>query len=251
MKKEICFICKVFVPLCLVLTGIFAGCGTVSRSAAPDGGITVTCPEARQYLPGFPPFGDKEAFHNDSLLYRRGFALRDSERGKQAIADAQVDLGYYLGRFGAAMGVELSEEGTPTVAKYVRTTYEFARAGISTAKESFSRQRPYGYFKEPSAIPEEECKFGEFTSYPSGHAVRAWVITMALVAIDEPHYREIIKVGLEICEGRIIAGYHFASDVECSKMCASISFSALVSDPEYMKLMSMARRELDSIRSGR
>ena len=31
------------------------------------------------YLPDYPSFDDREAFYNDSLLYRRGAAMRETE----------------------------------------------------------------------------------------------------------------------------------------------------------------------------
>lgn len=61
----------------------------------------------------------------------------------------------------------------------------------------------FSHFKESSAIAVDENSVGEFTSYPSGHTVRAWSIAMALVAIDEAHYSGIVKVGLELGESRI------------------------------------------------
>ena len=249
MKKYIHFMPPAYVFVYLIVIFFLSACGTSGQAVAcgkeeAAGRITAICPEARQYLPPFPSFSDREAFYNDSLQYRRGFELRASERGKQAVADAQSDLPFYLKRFGEAMGINLSEKTTPAIAEYIRVTYKFARSGISTAKESLPRQRPYSYFGEHSAIPEEEGAYGEFTSYPSGHALRGWVIAMALVAIDKSHNNEIIKVGLEIGESRIIAGFHYASDVEYARICASVGFAKIVSDPEYLKLMDRAREEL-------
>lgn len=227
--------------ICLFVTA----CSLTGKVTLSDvGEVRVTCPEALKYLPGYPSFDDKEAFFNDSLYYRRGFALRDTERGRQAVIDAQNNLDFYLKRFGAAMGADLSEEDTPAIARYLKTTYSFARSGISTAKDAFSRQRPYSYFNETSAVPEDEAAFGAFTSYPSGHSIRAWAITLALIAIDDQHQYEIIKVGNELCESRIITGFHYVSDVEAAKLAASIAFAKIVSDPEYIKLMELACHEL-------
>lgn len=243
-----------YAPTLLILVALLTGCGvtsntTVTAANGGDGKITVKCPEARLYLPDYPSPSDREAFFNDSLLYRRSYALRDSERGIQAINDARTDISYYLQRFGAAMGVNLSKSGTPAIAKYLKTAYNFARDGISTAKKSFSRQRPYSYFQEGSAVPEDEGPIVAFLSYPSGHTVRAWTIALALVAIDDVSCNEVIKVALEIGESRIIAGFHYASDVEAARMSASVSFAKIISDPEFAELMRRARSELDSLRA--
>lgn len=136
----------------------------------------------------------------------------------------------------------------PAIAKYVKATYDFTRSGISSAKKAFARQRPFSYFKEPSAIPKDEAIYGEFTSYPSGHSLRAWTIALALVAIDDAHDIDILKVGLELGESRIITGFHYASDVEHARLAASAGFAKISSDPEFAKLMRKARRELKAHR---
>ena len=237
----------------LILATLLAGCGVTSSHVTSDINkgesiITVKCPEARLYLPDYPSSSDREAFFNDSLLYRRAYAVRDSDRGKQAVTDASTDISFYLQRFGAAMGVNLSETGTPAIAMYLKTAYDFTRGGISTAKKSFSRQRPYSYFRESSAVPEDEGPNEDFKSYPSGHTVRAWTIALALVAIDDISCHQVIKVALEIGESRMIAGFHYASDVEAARIAASVGFAKIASDPEFAKLMRRARSELDSLR---
>ena len=57
-------------------------------------------------------------------------------------------------------------------------------------------------------------------------------------------------LGLELGESRVITGFHYASDVEYGRISASVAFAKLVSDPEYVKLMKLARRELEALRRG-
>lgn len=224
-----------------IVVALLCGCG------AP-GAITATCPDAVQYLPGFPPFEDREAFFNDSLLYRRGYDLRRTPRGSQAVLDAGETLDFYLERFGEAMGVTLNVQSSPAIARYVKATYDFARSGIANAKKSYRRQRPFSYFGQPSAIPADEEKYGLYTSYPSGHGIRGWVISLALTAIDDEHQYEILRLGYSLGESRVIAGYHYESDITSARLAAGVGFAKIVSDKNYMKLMKRARKELERLR---
>ena len=219
---------------------ILQGC-----SADRQGEISVACPEAVKFLPAFPSFEDKEAFFNDSLLYMRGRALRDTERGQQAIADADISLESYLSRFGEVMGVELSEQATPATAGYINATCKFAAGMIKAAKSDFTRQRPFSYFGEPSSIPEVEEEYGLYTSYPSGHSLIAWIVALSLSSIDEEHEYDILRLGYELGQSRIIAGFHYQSDVDAGRLAAGVAYARLVSDPEYIRLMRLAAKELE------
>ena len=239
----------VFISI-LLLQGCYAHKqNTTGNNLNQVGKITATCPDAKQYLPGFPDFSDKEAFFNDSILYQRGKALRDSDRGKQAIADADLRFDFYLKRFGETMGMNLSEEQTPAIARYLNEVYSFTGQGIMKAKGSFTRQRPFSYFGEPSSIPEEEKKLGVNNSYPSGHSIMAWTMALALTAIDDEHEYDIIHLGYEIGQSRVIVGFHYQSDVDAGRMAASVTFAKMVSDKEFIKLMNLAREELKGLRS--
>lgn len=229
---------------------LLQGCNAYRHNTANEiGKITVTSPDAVKYLPGFPAFDDKDAFFNDSIMYERGFAMRDSERGRQAIDDASIQLDFYHKRFGEVMGVNISEENTPAIANYLKATHSFAGKSIVKAKGSYSRERPFSYFGEPSSIPKDEEKYGAYTSYPSGHSIGAWIIALSLTAIDNEHECEIIRVGYELGQSRVITGFHYQSDVEAGRLAASVVFAKIVSDEEYIKLMNLARKELQELRS--
>ena len=242
---------KTFVFISILL---LQGCNahrhsTVEYNLEKAGKITATIPEAAKFLPGFPAFEDTEAFFNDSILYQRGKALRDSVRGKQAIADANIQFNHFLEIFGEIMEVNLSEEKTPAIACYMKAVYDYTGQGIKNAKGSFERQRPFKHFGEPSSIPEEEEKLGQYSSYPSGHSTIAWTLALALTAIDDEHEYDIIHLGYELGQSRVIVGYHYQSDVDAGRMAASVTFAKIVSDEEFIRLMNLAKKELKVLRN--
>lgn len=216
---------------------------TASRHDA----ITASCPDAVNILPDFPSFEDDEAFFNDSLLYERGKAIRDTERGRQAVIDANIGLDFYFERFGEAMGLKLGEQDSPAIAAYMEATCKYALEGVLKAKDAFSRPRPFLHFGEPSSVPADEEKYGASSSYPSGHTMMAWIVALSLASIDEAHEYEIIRAGYELGQSRVISGFHYQSDVDAGRMAADAAYARVVSDPEYLRLMKRARKEVTAL----
>lgn len=187
--------------------------------------------------------GSRE-FMLDSLLYERGKAIRTTPRGEKAVLQAEIKMPTILQMFSAPLGITLSEKDTPHIAEYLSTTIKYGRESIENAKNNFRRQRPYQYFGQPSGVPGKE-RPKDFTSYPSGHALRGWISAMALSAIAPEYADALFKAGYEYGQNRVIVGYHFQSDVDAGRMAAAISYSALSGDGKWLKLQKKARKELE------
>lgn len=204
----------------------------------------IILPKVEEFIP-VPPAGGTEEFLLDSVMYQRGKALRDTPRGEVAKADATISLAYYMERFGAVMGHSINPKDNPALAKYMKYTYRSARESIVGAKTHFHRMRPYQYFNEPSLIPEDESP-KDFSSYPSGHSVRAWAIALALINVDPAHQEEILKTAYDMCMSRIIAGYHYKSDIDGAIMAASAAYSRLSTKKEFRKMQDAAIAEFNN-----
>jgi len=201
-------------------------------------------PQAEKFLPD-PPAQTDPLFFNDMVQYEKGKQLRDTPRGTQAVEDASIRVNHYLKRFGEVMGREMTAEEYPNLASYIFSLYSAARQSISSTKTYYSRIRPYLLFKEHTSVPEEERE-NDFTSYPSGHTVRAWAIALALVSIDPEHQNEILKVGYEIGQSRVIAGFHYQSDVDAARLAGSAAFARLCTEPVFIDLFQKAKAEFDA-----
>ena len=64
-------------------------------------------PTASEFLP-LPPKTTDAAFYNDWYRYEWGKTMRDTERGKQAIEDADYSLDYLLKTFSEPFGMVIS-----------------------------------------------------------------------------------------------------------------------------------------------
>ena len=198
-------------------------------------------PNAAKFLPSPPGFHDI-AFLADSSVYEAGKQIRGTERGRVAVEDASTTVEYMMKRFSPAMGTELTPEKYPFLASFLGKSYRAARSSITEAKDYFKRERPYQYFEEPTPVPEDESR-NDFTSYPSGHSIRYWMIALVLTSIDPEHQEEILKTGYECCQSRTIVGFHYQSDVDAAKLAASAAFARLTADKQWLKDLKKARRE--------
>lgn len=205
-------------------------------------------PHAENYLPDYYRPGDPQ-FLGDSVQYELGKAIRDTERGELAKADASTSLSYYLKRFGEVMGVpEMNSKDFPAVSEYVNVTFNQARNSIQSTKNHFKRERPYSHFQQHSSLPNSELQ-NDLTSYPSGHAVRAWAIALALISVDPEHQDEILKVGYEMGQSRVIVGFHYQSDIDAARMCASAAFARLCTEPAWQELFTAAKAEFQAYKN--
>ncbi|MDE5986211.1 MAG: phosphatase PAP2 family protein [Prevotella sp.] len=198
-------------------------------------------PDALYYLPA-PPDAGTEAFINDSLVYERGKRLRLTARGDTAVMDVQTSIPYYFKRFSPAVGKELTEEKYPVLAKTLRGVLQDVRGGIQHAKNTFARHRPYQYFKEGTPIPEDEYPT-DYTSYPSGHTVRAWAAAMLLTAVFPEAGTEIMRIGHELGDSRTIVGFHYQSDVEAARHCAGAGFARLCGKKSFLEALMKCQEE--------
>lgn len=198
-------------------------------------------PHPECFLPA-PAEPGSAIFYGDYCKYLEGKALRDTERGRQAVEDASLSIEHYMKRFGEAMEREMTPDTYPMLAKYIQTTQQTVRQCISKTKRHFHRMRPYDRLHEPSAVPGKEEK-NDLTSYPSGHSIRAWSIAMALVAIDPEHQDQILKVGYELCRSRVIVGFHWQTDIEAAMISASAGYARLCFEPQFLELQKEAREE--------
>lgn len=202
-------------------------------------------PKAHNYLPDYYMPGDPR-FLGDSVQYEIGKSMRNTERGELAVADASTSLSYFMSRFGKAMGVpDMNPKDYPAVAELINVTMNQARNSIQSTKDHFKRERPYSYFKQQSAVPQAEQE-NDLTSYPSGHAVRAWAIALSLIGVDPEHQDEILKVGYDLGQSRVIVGFHYQSDIEAARICASAAFARLCTEPAWLELFNSARAEFQA-----
>ena len=210
-------------------------------------------PELASHKPGYPDgtrildapvTADSPLYYGDVAAYWLGKAERTTERGRQAIADADGTVDALLRGLSNAVGADLSVKKM----RYTRTFLEWTvgilkdEANALTQKTVF-RERPYVRFGETSLIPEKEVEFAGSSSYPSASATLGWGMALVLAELVPSHQNEILKYGYDYGYDGVISGCHFASDVQAGRLLAACVFARMHNDPVFCDLLEKARKE--------
>ena len=202
---------------------------------------TAEAPHMENVIPAPPTLTDSRYYY-DWTQYQWGKSVRDTERGKQAIADADICARYFMERFGAVMERTMTPDTYPELFRLLSRLHLTEQQAGASAKKHFHRVRPYQQFKEPTSVPRHENP-KDFTSYPSGHTHASWLVGLTLTAIDPVHTEQIMKVAYELGQSRVIVGFHYQSDVDAGRVMGSVTFARLCADEAFHKMLDKARRE--------
>lgn len=204
-------------------------------------------PNAVNFLPA-PPEKGSAAFDYDQKQYRWGLEQRkDKERYAVAVSDAVWSVDNICKIFSEPLGMELSPEATPAIYKMLSIGCMTAdQAGI-IPKAHYMRTRPYVYYGEPTIVPGDEEELSHNGSYPSGHTILGWSAALLLTELAPELADKILTVGFRYGESRVIAGFHWQSDVDAGRLVASAAVARLHADKEFLQLMEEARMEYEKL----
>ena len=236
----------------LVAALLVFSCST-ARKATQAGSSEATAyladeelPDATVFLPSPTKPGDP-LFQGDLAYYAWGKTVRDTQRGTVAHDDASSSMTYIARRFEPALGFLFSADTTPNLLRLLSKSYTTTNNANKKAKDYYKRKRPYVEFSEPTGVPEGERGSRNSASYPSGHATRGWTMALVLAELFPEKAEEILKVGYEYGESRVIVGYHYQSDVDAARIAAAAALAVVHANPEFQNDMELARQELKKL----
>lgn len=199
-------------------------------------------PDLIQSLPA-PPEKGSPAFRLDLRRYRWGKRQRkDSVRVAQVCADAVWTYEALVDQLDPAFGLDVSRESTPriwTLLERSLTTIDPIRVA---SKAYFHRIRPFEYFHEHTLTGEDDILRGE-GSYPSGHTMRSWLVAMIFASVHPATAEAVYARAWTYGENRVIAGAHWQSDVDVSRVAAAIGYARLVTSPDFLHDLALAQEE--------
>ena len=202
-------------------------------------------PDMTKILPPFPAF-ESARFVADQSQHLWGKLMRqDEQRAAQAQNDAVYSMQTAIDAYSPLFGLEITKEGTPEIYSILQDVCASCDSIYSDAKAAFDRQRPYAYYDEGTLIPEKEEKHRYEGSYPSGHTVFFW--TSALLLSDISQTKEAMEAllsrGYEFGQSRVIAGYHWQSDVDAGRMAGSVLYQLIRNHERFIGQLARARAE--------
>jgi acid phosphatase (class A) len=105
--------------------------------------------------------------------------------------------------------------------------------------------RPYAYYNEGTIVPEKEEKHRNEGLYPSGHTVLGWTSALLLADINtSPEAMEgLLTRGYEFGQSRVIAGYHWQSDVDAGRMAGTVLYQMIRNHERFIGQLARARAE--------
>ena len=234
-----------------VLAVAFVLCGIVGVQAAGDeknGHAYFTkaqLPNMANILPAPPEF-ESARFVADQSQYLWGKLMRlDEARCAMAQRDAVYSMETIIQEFSGLFGLEITKEDTPEIYSILQDVCASCDSIYSDAKAYFNRTRPYAYYNEGTIVPEKEEKHRYEGSYPSGHTVLGWTSALLLADINtSPKAMEgLLARGYEFGQSRVIAGYHWQSDVDAGRMAGSVLYQMIRNHERFIGQLARARAE--------
>ena len=201
-------------------------------------------PNALHYLPG-PPQADEMRFAYDTAQYQWGKRMRPTPRGEKARLDAEYSIKRIAAIFSPVMGIEISKKNTPEIWRLLKDATSTTSRACHYAKETYMRPRPYMVFHEPTLVPEDEEDLSHNGSYPSGHTTLGWASALILCEVNPAAQDAILKEGFEYGQSRVIAGFHWQSDVDAARLVASAAFARLHTSEAYLLQLKKAQEEFN------
>lgn len=203
-------------------------------------------PDLIKCLPA-PPDTAGEAFVHDIMRYMWGKEQRlDSERAAIARRDAVWSYEALFTELSVPFGMPITREGTPEIWKLLETSMVTTDQMRVAPKAYYHRMRPYVRFHEHILTydaEEDEVELGREGSYPSGHTMRGWTTALLLAEINPAAADAIYARGWMYCESRVIVGAHWQSDIDATRVAASIGYSRLQTSPAFRQQMRKAQEE--------
>lgn len=231
----------------LILSISFVGLGiTTALSQQPQTYLTEDdLPNILSFLPP-PPSENSPAFETDKTIHDWALRQGKGERALRAIREGTTNVDTMALYFSGAFGKKLSKETTPLTMYLLERSIRTFRLAATKPKRVYMRKRPYVYYNERTLIPEYEEEERNSGSYPSGHTTRGWGMALVLAQLNPARQDTIMACGYEWGQSRVIANYHWQSDVDAARLMTSATFARLQASEDYRKDLAAAMEELSA-----
>ena len=239
-----------------MLATIFVVCGTMTVFAGQDeknGHAYFTqaeLPNMVNFLPPPPEF-ESARFAADENQYLWGIRQRqDEDRKAMAIRDADYGMQTIIQEFCPILGLEITKEGTPELYTLLQDVGATCDSISNRAKEEYMRTRPFVYYDQPTLVPEQEESHRTNGSYPSGHTVLGWTMALLLSDINPAVADQLLARGYEYGQSRVIAGYHWQSDVDAGRLGGSVLYAKLQGNECFREQLAKGQQEFKAKTQG-
>jgi acid phosphatase (class A) len=205
-------------------------------------------PDSLALLPA-PPAATSAAFKQDEEISRGAQTLRGTPRYTLATSDADLSFPQAAGVFACALGIPITERGSPRL--YLLLRRVLTDAGLATygAKNKYNRVRPFVHFNEHTCEPKDEEFLRKDGSYPSGHSAIGWAWALVLTEIAPERKDALLARGRSYGESRLVCNVHWQSDVIEGRAVGAAAVAVLHANPTFKADVDAAKREIEALRA--
>ncbi len=224
---------KTFVLLFSLLlagTGLFAQ----TKEAAPF--TTAAEVNLLELLPP-PPSGDSAVTKAelDALVALQ--AARSPAQSERAVADDEESVW----RFADAVGNPgFTKEKLPVFSAFFGRLVATEPAVVDPAKDSWKRPRPYLADSRLNPLLKKKTS----GAYPSGHATIGTLMGIVLSNMLPELRGPLMERAAEFAANRLVAGMHYASDIDAGKRSATAIAAVIRTKADYAEQIAAAKAEL-------
>ena len=206
--------------------------------------------DSKVFVPPAP--GEASALQAmDTAWSERMLELRGTGRWDLAIQDADLAFPAAADTFSCALGIPVSEETTPALYMLLRRTLTDIGLAPYSAKNAYSRERPFMVSETPVCTPDDEEALRKDGSYPSGHTAIGWGWALILTELAPDRAEEILARGRAFGESRNVCNAHWYSDVVAGRLVGAAAVAKLHANVEFRQAMDAARLDIERIRRER
>ncbi|MDM0047440.1 phosphatase PAP2 family protein [Variovorax sp. J22R115] len=191
-----------------------------------------------------PPIEGSPALSADTATFNTLTKFQGTPRGAMAISDANLNFPEAASVFSCALGMQISEKGTPNLNMLLRRTLTDTALATYKAKNKYARVRPFIMLKAGSCTPKEEAFLAKDGSYPSGHSAIGWGWALLLTELAPDRKDALLQRGRAFAQGRAICGVHWQSDIDAGRLVGSAAVAQLHANAVFNAQMSAARAEI-------
>ncbi len=225
--------------LAFVLAAVLFGGSLAAQAKDPVPFTDATEVNLLLLLP--PPPGNDSAVSKAELDELVGIQKsRDKAQSDLAVADDAKTVW----RFADVVGnPSFTREKLPLFTAFFDRVVVTASAVVDPAKDLWKRPRPY---VADSRI-EPLLKKISSASYPSGHSTAGTVMGIILANMLPELRSAIMGRAAEFAHNRMVAGMHYATDIEAGKRAGTAIVAVIQTKPEFQKEFEAAKAELRAV----
>jgi acid phosphatase (class A) len=204
--------------------------------------IGINIPEGVQIL-NIPITTSDNRHQADLKRYYDAKKYRDTERGAQAVMDAESSSERMANVFGNTLGITINPTNTPAIYQLLQLIRPHNSNICTAVKLTYFRLRPFALLGEQTPLPAKEYSYAQTSTYPSGHACYAWAVALVLAEVAPDRQNQLLARAYDFGYNRVIVGFHWPTDVDAGRLLASSLVAYMHTNDDTRRLIKEAQAE--------